>query len=113
MSDLICLSRAERRSPSPSIDPFSSRVGRVRIAASVSPTSSLIPPLRSDIGRIIYGSPETALLALTGDHPENPTMSLSCRTVLRSGSKDVQVIGPVPEMEEKVLKSHRDFWASR
>ncbi|ORY77645.1 hypothetical protein BCR35DRAFT_332559 [Leucosporidium creatinivorum] len=65
------------------------------------------------IGRIIYGSPETALLALTGDHPENPTMNLSCRTVLESGSKDVQVIGPVPEMEEKVVKSHRDFWASR
>ena len=32
----------------------------------------------ANIGRLVYGFEEAKLLALTGDHPENPTMSLSC-----------------------------------
>jgi tRNA(Arg) A34 adenosine deaminase TadA len=67
----------------------------------------------SNIGRLVYGFEETQLLAETGDHPENPTMSLSARTVLGSGQKQIEVIGPVPEMWEEVLAPHRTFWKTR
>jgi tRNA(Arg) A34 adenosine deaminase TadA len=50
----------------------------------------------ANIGRLVYGVEETKLLALTGDHAENPTMSLSCRSVLGSGQKRIEVHGPFP-----------------
>ncbi len=53
---------------------------------------------------------ETALLALTGDHAENPTMDLPSRTVLGSGQKKIEVHGPFPEIEDELLAPYRDFW---
>ena len=47
------------------------------------------------IGRLVYGMAESDLLALTGAHPENPTLDLPCREVFARGQKAVQVIGPV------------------
>lgn len=67
----------------------------------------------ANIGRVVYGASEEALLALTGDHPENPTLSLPCREVFERGQKSVEVIGPVPELFEHMLAPHRDFWAHR
>jgi tRNA(Arg) A34 adenosine deaminase TadA len=64
----------------------------------------------ANIGRLVYGYEETKLLALTGDHPENPTMSLPSRTVLASGQKEIEVHGPFPEIEDELLALHRDFW---
>ena len=65
------------------------------------------------IGRIVYGAEESALLALTGDHPENPTLSLPCREVFARGQKKIEVIGPVPEVAEEMIATHRGFWESR
>ncbi len=53
---------------------------------------------------------ETRLLALTGDHAENPTMSLSARAVLGSGQKGIEVHGPFAEIEDELLAPHRGFW---
>ena len=64
----------------------------------------------ANIGRLVYGFEEAKLLELTGDHAENPTMSLSSRTVLSSGQKKIEVVGPVPEIEDELLAPHRDFW---
>jgi tRNA(Arg) A34 adenosine deaminase TadA len=64
----------------------------------------------ANIGRLVYGFEETKLLALTGDHAENPTMSLSSRAVLGSGQKQIEVHGPFPELDEELLAPHRDFW---
>jgi tRNA(Arg) A34 adenosine deaminase TadA len=64
----------------------------------------------ANIGRLVYGFEETDLLALTGDHPENPTMNLSSRTVLGSGQKQIEVFGPFPEIADELLAPHRDFW---
>ena len=64
----------------------------------------------TNIGRLVYGFEETKLLTLTGDHPRNPTMNLSCRTVLGSGQKNIEVHGPFPELDEDLLAPHRDFW---
>ena len=62
------------------------------------------------IGHIVYGASEETLLALTGNHPENPTLSLPCRVVLASGQKPMRVTGPVPEVADQLVNTHRDFW---
>jgi len=67
----------------------------------------------ANIGRVVYGAEEAALLALTGDHPENPTLSLPCREVFARGQKDIEVIGPVPEVEAEMIATHRGFWEAR
>jgi tRNA(Arg) A34 adenosine deaminase TadA len=67
----------------------------------------------ANIGRVVYGAEEAALLALTGDHPENPTLSLPCRDVFSRGQKIIEVIGPVPEVEGEMIATHRGFWATR
>jgi tRNA(Arg) A34 adenosine deaminase TadA len=64
----------------------------------------------ANIGRLVYGYEEAKLLAETGDHAENPTMSLAARTVLASGQKPVEVVGPFPEIEDELLAPHRTFW---
>lgn len=64
----------------------------------------------ANIGRLVYGAAEEALLALTGDSPANPTMNLASRTVLASGQKEIEVHGPFPELEEELIALHRDFW---
>jgi tRNA(Arg) A34 adenosine deaminase TadA len=63
------------------------------------------------IGRIVYGLSEHRLKQITGDHPENPTLDLPCRTVLASGQRVVEVIGPMLEDEAAVI--HERFWAQR
>ncbi|RZL95852.1 MAG: nucleoside deaminase [Variovorax sp.] len=67
----------------------------------------------ANIGRVVYGAQESALLALTGAHPENPTLSLPCREVFARGQKSVEVIGPVPTLEDEMIATHRGFWEQR
>jgi len=64
----------------------------------------------ANIGQLIYGFDEATLLALTGDHVENPTMNLPARTVIGSGQKNIEVHGPFPELEEELVALHRGFW---
>lgn len=64
----------------------------------------------ANIGRVVYGMSEARLLALTGNHGENPTLDLPCREVFARGQKAVQVIGPVPEAEAGIAALHLDFW---
>jgi hypothetical protein len=58
----------------------------------------------------VYAMSEQALLALTGSHPENPTLSLPCRDVFARGQRAVEVLGPVPEMEAEAAAPHLGFW---
>lgn len=67
----------------------------------------------ANIGRVVYGASEEALLALTGNHAENPTLALPCRELFARGQKPVRVFGPVPELEAELLAPHRGFWATR
>ncbi|MEJ0098098.1 MAG: nucleoside deaminase [Bauldia sp.] len=64
----------------------------------------------ANIGHLVYGVEETTLLALTGESQENPTMSLSARTVLGSGQKPIAIDGPFPEIEDELIAPHRTFW---
>jgi tRNA(Arg) A34 adenosine deaminase TadA len=62
----------------------------------------------SGVGRVVYAMSEASLLALTGDDPENPTLSLPCRDVFARGQRPTEVIGPVREDEAR--KAHEGFW---
>lgn len=64
----------------------------------------------ANIGGLVFGAAESRLLELTGDHPKNPTLNLSSRTVLAAGQKAIAVHGPFPEVEEELVALHRDFW---
>lgn len=60
------------------------------------------------VGRVVYGLSERRLKAITGDHPENPTLDLPCRTVFAAGQRRVEVVGPVLEDEAAAL--HEGVW---
>ena len=62
------------------------------------------------IGALVYGMEERALLALTGNHAENPTLDLPCREVFARGQKAMRVIGPVAEVADEIAALHREFW---
>ena len=62
------------------------------------------------IGRLLFGMTEKRLLEMTGNHAENPTMDLPCRTVFACGQKAVEVFGPVVEVEDEIAALHRTFW---
>jgi len=64
----------------------------------------------ANIGRLVFGFEEAKLLAITGNHPENPTLNLRSHVVLGSGQKKIEVLGPFPEIEDELLAPHRDFW---
>jgi tRNA(Arg) A34 adenosine deaminase TadA len=60
------------------------------------------------IGRLVYGLSEHRLRAVTGNHPENPTLDLPCREVFRSGQRATEVVGPLLEDEAEAL--HEGVW---
>lgn len=62
------------------------------------------------IGTVVYGLSERRLGELTGDHPENLTLHLSCHQVFAAGRRHVAIRGPFPELEEEILTGHKDFW---
>ena len=62
------------------------------------------------IGNLVFGMTEERLLQLTGQSTENPTMQLPCRAVFAAGQHQVQVTGPVPELEAEIAALHAEFW---
>ncbi len=64
----------------------------------------------ANIGRLVYGYEETKILELSGNHPVNPTLNVPSRSVVASGQKQIEVIGPFPEIEDELLAVQRDFW---
>jgi tRNA(Arg) A34 adenosine deaminase TadA len=60
------------------------------------------------IGRLVYGLSEHRLRAVTGNHPENPTLDLPCRQVFESGQRATEVVGPLLEDEAEAL--HAGVW---
>ena len=60
------------------------------------------------IGRLVYGLSEHRLRAVTGNHPENPTLDLPCREVFKSGQRATEVLGPLLENEAEAV--HAGAW---
>ncbi len=64
-----------------------------------------------NLGRLVYIGRESTLKEYTGDDIRNPTLALPCRAVFACGQKpDMEIIGPVPELEEEFMELHKDFW---
>jgi tRNA(Arg) A34 adenosine deaminase TadA len=63
------------------------------------------------IGRVVYGLSEHELKRLTGNHAENPTLDLPCRTVFAAGQRRVDVLGPMLIEEASAL--HVGAWDVR
>ena len=66
----------------------------------------------ANIGRLVYGMSERRLLELTGNHGENPTMDLPCRTALAPGQKAADILGPAPADAHEIAALHLEFWKS-
>jgi tRNA(Arg) A34 adenosine deaminase TadA len=60
------------------------------------------------IGRVVYALSEKRLKELTGNHAENPTLDLPCRTVFASGQRAVEVVGPL--LEDEAAAQHKGVW---
>jgi tRNA(Arg) A34 adenosine deaminase TadA len=60
------------------------------------------------IGRVVYGLSERRLKAITGNHAENPTLDLPCRTVFAAGQRMIDVIGPL--LEDEAAAMHNGIW---
>ena len=60
------------------------------------------------VGRVVYGLGERGLRAITGAHPDNPTLDLPCRVVFAAGQRPVAVAGPLLEAEAAAL--HAGAW---
>jgi len=54
---------------------------------------------------VIYGFSEDRLKRITGNHPETPTLALTCRTAFASVQRHVEVIGSC--LEEETVKGFR------
>lgn len=64
-----------------------------------------------NLGRMVYIARESELKKYTGDDIRNPTLALPSRAVLACGQKpDVQMLGPVPELEGEFFALHEGFW---
>ena len=64
----------------------------------------------ANLGRIVFAATEKDLLALTGAHPDNPTFSSDCRSILSRGQKAIVVQGPIPALRQEALASHIGYW---
>ena len=60
------------------------------------------------VGRVVYGLGERGLRAITGDHPDNPTLDLPCRAVFAAGQRTVEVIGPL--LVDEAAAVHDGAW---
>lgn len=64
----------------------------------------------ANIGRAVYGMTERRLLELTGFNEQNPTFDLPCRNVFACGQKEIEVVGPFPEVEVEAAAVHEGYW---
>jgi tRNA(Arg) A34 adenosine deaminase TadA len=64
----------------------------------------------ANIGRVVFGVSEARLLGLTGNHPENPTLSVPAKYVFDHGQKAIRLYGPIADVEIETLDLHKEFW---
>lgn len=62
----------------------------------------------ANIRQVVFGQSEATLGNMTGNNPENPTLSLPCRQVFEKGRHAVTVMGPL--LEEEANAPHVGFW---
>jgi tRNA(Arg) A34 adenosine deaminase TadA len=101
-AELVAVREASRRYPP-------ERLAGAMLYSSAEPCAMCAGAIYwSWISRVVYALSEERLLALTGNHPENPTLSLPCREVFARGQREIEVVGPV--LEDEAAVPHNDFW---
>jgi len=60
------------------------------------------------IGRVVFAMSEADLRAITGAHPDNPTLAHPCRLVFADGTRQTVVEGPA--IAEEAAEPHHGFW---
>lgn len=63
-----------------------------------------------NVKRVVFGLSERELLKITGADQQNPTLDLPCREVFKKGQKEIEVIGPIPELKEELTEFYQDFF---
>lgn len=61
----------------------------------------------SGVHRVVYGCSAETLFELLRERGERPPLRLSCREVLASGGRTIEVIGPL--LEEEARRVHERF----
>ena len=64
----------------------------------------------ANIGRIVFGITEQRLLEMTGADDKTPTFDMGAAKVMAAGKKEIELIGPVAEIEAEVVEAHKGFW---
>lgn len=64
----------------------------------------------ANIGHVVFAMTERRLLELTGSNEQNPTFDLPCRDIFARGQKEIEVIGPFPELEAEAAEVHQGYW---
>lgn len=67
----------------------------------------------ANIGRVVFGMTEAQLLSATGNHTENPTLSVSSDYVFAHSQKPIRLIGPIDEVAVETIAMQRLFWSAR
>jgi tRNA(Arg) A34 adenosine deaminase TadA len=87
-------------------------LGRCTMYASAEPCAMCAGATYwAGIGRVVYALSERRLKLIIGDHVENPTLDLPCRTVFAAGQRLVDVVGPL--LEEEAAALHVGVWEGR
>jgi tRNA(Arg) A34 adenosine deaminase TadA len=102
-AELVAVREASRRFPP-------ERLAQATLYMSAEPCAMCAGAVYwSGLSRVVYALSEERLLALTGDQPANPTLSLPCRDVFARGQRRIEVIGPA--LEDEAAAAHQDFWS--
>jgi hypothetical protein len=65
----------------------------------------------SRIGRVVYAASNAKLGELNaGGEEANMSLSLACRDVFKAGTGEVEIIGPVPGWEDRVVEESSKWW---
>lgn len=64
----------------------------------------------ANIGRVVFGVSRATLNGLIKSSKMNTPLNMTSREVFQSGHKPIEVIGPVPEMEEELMVLQKTFW---
>ncbi len=64
------------------------------------------------VGNVFYAVSEKDMKEFVGDPEKNPTLDLPCRVVCASGQKNINVLGPIRELNDAFFETHRAFWTA-
>lgn len=63
-----------------------------------------------NVGRLVFGLSEKELLKITGNDQQNPTLDLPCREVFKRGQKNIEIIGPLPDLKKELAQIYQEFF---